>query len=189
VWVYILVVLSRDASLRADLEHRVAAKQRTRSGKRTRLSFGYISLALLGDNCVQATVMHRSSSWLMRHKLRFAARALHSVSKFVTHVDISPQAHIGPGFYLYHGIGTVIGKGTRIGRGALVCHNVTSGGGPIIGDDVKLWAGANVIGAVRIGDRAEIGANGVVVKDVPADTIAVGVPAERFISKVKTLRD
>jgi serine O-acetyltransferase len=81
-------------------------------------------------------------------------------------------------------LGTVIGKGSTIGRNALICQDVTIGGGASLGDDVKLWAGAKVIGRVAVGDRSEVGANGVVVRDVPPDVVAVGVPATRFLPKV-----
>lgn len=182
-WVFVLTRWSRSSPLRLDLEHRVSARRRTRSGGEIRLSVGYIATALAADNCVQATVLHRAASFLTRHQVRPLARAIHAFSKFLTHADISPQATIGPGFYLYHGLGTVIGKGTTIGCDAVVCQNVTTGGGPTIGDDVTLWAGAKVIGRVTVGDRSEVGANGVVIADVPPDTIAVGVPAARHIRK------
>ena len=102
----------------------------------------------------------------------------------MTHLDVSPQAEIGRGVYFYHGLGTVIGKGSRIGERALICHGVTTGGrggAPVIGDDVSIWAGAVVIGRITVGDRVEVGANAVVIKDVPADSIAIGVPA-RIVS-------
>ena len=184
-WVFALASWSRSSPLRGDLEHRVAARQRTRSGVKTRLSVAYVATALAGDNCVQATVLYRLASCLIRHRLRPLARTVHAFSKFLTNADISPQAKIGPGFYLYHGLGTVIGKGTTIGCNAIVCQNVTTGGGPTIGDDVTLWAGARVIGRVTVGDRSEVGANGVVIADIPPDVIALGVPAERLISKPK----
>ena len=79
------------------------------------------------------------------------ARAVHSLSRFLTHTDISPRAEIGPGLYLYHGMATVVGKGTVIGRNAVICQQVTTGGGPTIGNDVTLWAGAKVIGRVTVG--------------------------------------
>jgi serine acetyltransferase len=184
-WVFALARWSRSSPLRRDLEHRVAARQRTRSGAKIHLSVLYVASALALDNCVQATVLYRVSNSLTRHRLRSLARTAHAFSKFLTNADISPQAMIGPGFYLYHGLGTVIGKGTTIGRDAVVCQNVTTGGGPTIGDDVTLWAGAKVIGRVAVGDRSEVGANGVVITDIPPDTIAVGVPAERHIRKSK----
>jgi serine acetyltransferase len=183
VWVFLLTRRLARSALAGDFHHRLAAKRQTQSGARMTLSFRYVSLALLGDNCVQATVLYRVSNWLARRQLHFLARFVHAFAKFVTHTDISPYAKIDGGLYLYHGLGTVIGRGTTIGRNALICQNVTTGGGPIIGDDVKLWAGAKVIGRVVIGDRAEIGANGVVISDIPADTIAVGVPATRWLPK------
>jgi serine O-acetyltransferase len=182
-FVYGLSRLRRTSALGQDLAARVAAKRRTRSGASARLTFMYVALSLVGDNCFQATVFHRVASTLARSGLRPLARAVHAFAKFLTHVDMSPQATIGPGLYLYHGLGTVIGKGSTIGRNALICQNVTLGGGPTIGDDVRLWAGAKVIGRVTVGDRSEVGANGVVVSDVPSDTIAVGVPATRHLAK------
>jgi len=180
------VRLSQTSALREDLEHRIEAKRRTVSGQRATLSIGYVVGALGGDNCVQATVLYRLSHTLVRWRLPRLARGVHSFSRVVTHVDISPRAEIGGGLYLYHGMATVIGKGTVIGRNAVICQQVTTGGGPRIGNDVTLWAGAKVIGRVTVGDRSEIGANGVVTSDVPADTIAVGVPADRHIPKTPT---
>jgi serine O-acetyltransferase len=181
--VFARVRLSHTSALRADLEHRIDARRRTVSGHRMNLSFLYVAGALAGDNCVQATVLYRIGHTLVRWRLRMPARAVHAFSRFATHADISPRAEIGPGLYLYHGMATVVGKGTVIGRNALICQQVTTGGGPRIGDDVRLWAGAKVIGSVAIGDRSEVAANAVVTADVPADTIAMGVPADRHIAK------
>jgi serine O-acetyltransferase len=181
--VFGLAHLQSASMLAADLRRRVEERQRTRSGRNVRLSFGYVALSLAGDNCVQATVLHRVASSLARRRLGALARAVQAFSKFLTNIDISPRAEIGPGLYLYHGLGTVIGKGSKVGSNVLICQNVTLGGGPTIGDGVRLWAGAKVVGRVTIGDRAEIGANGVVVADVPPDTIAVGVPATRHLRK------
>ena len=143
---------------------------------------------MLIDNGVQATIFYRLAHYLLRSGYPAGAVLLQSVSKFLTHIDISPHADIGPGLLFYHGLGTVIGKNTKLGSRVTVCQNVTTGGGhPIIGDDVVLWAGARVIGNVTIGDRAEIGANAVVVRDVPPDCIAVGVPATRIFSKSKSV--
>ncbi len=182
-WTYLVIRMRPGSAVRRDLEHRVYAKQGLPSGAMLTLSFRYVALSLLGDNCVQATVMYRLSAWLAQHRLASPARVVHAFSKFVTHADISPYAAIGPGLYLYHGLGTVIGKGTVVGADALVCQGVTTGGGPTIGDGVKLWAGAKVIGRVTVGSGAEIGANGVVISNVPPDVVAVGVPATRFLPK------
>jgi serine O-acetyltransferase len=182
--VYVAVVSRRPSALQADLLRRYETKRALRSGSGLRrASFGWVARLLLADNCVQATVLYRLSRFLVRRRLRTLGEGTHSVSKFLTNLDISPHAEIGAGVYFYHGLGTVIGKGTTIGRGALICQQVTTGGGPTLGDDVRLWAGAKVIGRVAIGDRAEVGANGVVTSDVPADHIAIGVPATRMIPK------
>jgi serine O-acetyltransferase len=169
--------------LSEDVRARIERKRLSRSGRSLRLNFRHVALSMAADNCFQATVFYRCSSSLDRMHMRHLAVMVHSLSKFVTHADISPRARIGPGFYLYHGLGTVIGKGSSVGRRALICQNVTLGGGASVGDDVCIWAGAKLIGHITVGDRAEIGANGVVVSDVPPDVIAVGVPATRFLPK------
>ena len=180
--VYVIAASSRPSDLKDDLIRRYETKRALRSGSGLRrVSFGWVARLLLADNCVQATVLYRLSRVLLRRRMRSLAEGTHSVSKFLTNLDISPHAAIGGGVYFYHGLGTVIGKGTTIGRGALICQQVTTGGGPSLGDDVRLWAGAKVIGRVTVGDRAEVGANGVVTTDVPADHIALGVPARRMI--------
>ena len=111
--------------LGADLRHRVEAKQQIRSGRNVKLSFRFIALALAGDNCVQATALHRLANNLAGRRLGPVAGAVHAFSKFLTNVDISPRAEIGPGLFLYHGLGIVIGKGSRVGRDVVICQNVT----------------------------------------------------------------
>jgi serine O-acetyltransferase len=127
---------------------------------------------------------------------RLSARAgsavpvLGSVLKQVNHVitgaDIAWSARIGRGLVLWHPTGVVIGSGVVVGRDARVQQGITLGaarsrtgtdGDPVVGDDVYLGAGARVLGPVRIGDRARIGANAVVLADVPDGASAVGVPA------------
>ena len=179
--VSLVVYLAVRSRLEFDFKHDLLRKfeeQRTLiSGAGRKLSWLYIAKLLLGDNCVQAALLYRVSRFLAARRLRPLAEAIHAFSRFATHADLSPWADIGPGLYLYHGLGTVVGKGSQVGRRALICQGVSLGGGPSIGDDVTLWAGAKVIGPVHVGDRSEIGANAVVVGDVPADSVAVGVPA------------
>jgi serine O-acetyltransferase len=189
---FLLLVLAICVALRLpiefdfkhDLVRKHEAKAKLPSGANQALSFAYLTKLLLGDNCVQATFLYRVSHLLARRRLRLLAEAVHAFSKFLTHIDVSPWAEIGPGLYLYHGLGSVVGKGSHIGKRALICQGVTTGGGPRIGDDVRLWAGAKVIGKVTIGDRVEVGANAVVIRDVPSDSLAVGVPA-RVIPREK----
>jgi len=181
--VYVLLVLPIRSDVKEDLAHRYRRKAALRSGSTYRPSYLHVAKLLVGDNCVQATILYRITRFLARHRLRTVAEALHGFSKLLTNLDVSPLAEIGPGVYFYHGLGTVIGKGTRIGRRAIICQQVTTGGGPTIGDDVCLWAGAKVIGRIFVGDRVEVGANAVVIRDVPPDSIVVGVPATRIIAK------
>jgi len=97
--------------------------------------------------------------------------------------DVDPQVEIGPGLYTPHPIGIVIGGGVRIGANVSVLQNVTLGRvatehlDPVIGDNVEIGAGAVILGSVSIGHDAKIGANSVVLKDVPPGAVAVGAPA------------
>lgn len=181
VAVLLLARSRRDSDLREDVLRRYRARANNRPD--TRLSLGFVG-RLMADQAVWATVLYRLSRWLIRRRLEPLAHVVHAIGKVVTHADLNPRADIGPGFYLYHGLGTVIGRGSRLGRNALVCQGVTTGGGHVrIGDDVSIWAGAKVIGDVTVGDRCDIGANAVVIRDVPPDTAAVGVPATRYVPK------
>jgi len=139
---------------------------------------------MIGDTGTQALFLYRISRFFHFHGFRLLADGIHRWSKFATQIDISPYARIGRGLLIYHGSGVVIGKNTIIGERCLICQGVTTGNGaPKIGHDVKLWAGAKILGNIEIGDGAEIGANAVVVKSIPADCIAMGVPADRIIQK------
>ena len=184
---YVLVRLNVDVDLRHDLLRKYGDKQALPSMAGQKFSIVYAAKILAGDNCIQAVFLYRVARFLARHRLRLPAEVLHAFSKFLTHLDVSPWANIGPGVYFYHGLGTVVGKGTSIGRRALICQGV-SVGGATIGDDVKLWAGAKVIGAVTIGDRSEVGANAVVIANVPPDSVVFGIPA-RLAGKTVAARD
>lgn len=119
---------------------------------------------------------------------RAVARVLARLNTFLNGCDIHPRAVIGPGCKFSHPCGVVIGP-ARIGRHVMILHNVTLGlrrftddeqdssRYPVVGDNVILCAGAVLAGPVRVGDGAEIGANAVVLEDVPASFVAVGVPA------------
>lgn len=109
------------------------------------------------------------------------------------------DAEIGPGLRLPHPNGIVIGHGVRIGARCRIYQQVTMGGAragdwqannyPVIGDDVTVFAGAKLIGTVDVGDRAQIGANAVVLRDVPADHSAIGIPAQSRPKKVSGRRE
>jgi|tagenome__1003787_1003787.scaffolds.fasta_scaffold20314945_2 serine O-acetyltransferase len=174
--VWLLVRSRLDFAFKHDLLAKFEAKLILPSGRR-RLSYFYVARLLLGDNCIQAAFLYRISHWLVRHRMRALAELVYAVSKLFTHTDVSPWANIGPGLYLYHGLGTVIGKGSTIGRRALICHGVSIGGGATLGEDVKVWAHAQIMAKVTIGDRTEVSANSVVMQDFPPDSILFGMPA------------
>lgn len=140
---------------------------------------------LLSYPGLHAIVMHRQANWLYRHHLKFCATLLAQWSRFVTGIEIHPAADIGDRFFIDHGMQVVIGETTVIGNNVLVYQGVTLGGvgtgkgkrHPTIGNNVVIGAGAKVLGNVKVGDNVRIGANSVVIKDVPADTTVVGVPA------------
>ena len=138
-----------------------------------------------------AVWIHRLAHWLWSRQLGVAARILSHMGRQVTGIEIHPAARIGPGFFIDHGMGVVIGETTEIGRNVTLYHGVTLGGvrtdrgkrHPTIGDDVVIGAGAKVLGAVKIGRGSRIGANAVVVKPVPPDSIVVGVPGQIVIRR------
>ncbi len=117
--------------------------------------------------------------------LRPASRIISQVSRFITGIEIHPGATIGRRFFIDHGMGVVIGETAEIGDDVLMYHQVTLGGRsrgrfkrhPTIGNNVLLGAGSKIIGPITIGDRSKIGANALVVKDVPPDSVVTGIPA------------
>ena len=134
---------------------------------------------------VHALWAHRAAHKLWRSGHKFAARALSQAARNVTGIEIHPAARIGDRFFIDHGMGVVIGETAEVGDDVLVFHGVTLGGvsmnpgkrHPTIGNNVQIGAGAKVLGPVTVEDNAKIGANAVLVKNLPADHVGVGVPA------------
>lgn len=116
--------------------------------------------------------------------LRLAARVLSHVNRAFTGIEIHPAAQLGHRVFIDHGMGVVIGETAEVGDDVLIYHGVTLGGRsmsrgkrhPTVGNSVVLGTGARILGPITIGDHAQIGANAVVVKDVPAQAVVVGVP-------------
>jgi serine O-acetyltransferase len=174
--VYLAVRSPANFDFKQDLLRKFEAKKPLRSGT-DRLSFLYVTKLLWGDNCIQAALLYRISHYLVTHRLRSLGMMVYAFSRLITHADVSPFATIGPGLYIYHGLGTVVGKGAHIGQRAILCQGVTVGGRSTVGDDVQIWPGAKILGPVTIGDRSEVSSNAVVIKDVPPDSIVFGIPA------------
>lgn len=131
-----------------------------------------------------ALTMHRVSHWLWCHKLKSLARFNAMLARFFTGVEIHPAAKIGRRFFIDHGMGVVIGETAEVGDDVTIYHGVTLGGvslkkekrHPTIGNNVIIGAGAKVLGPFKVGDRVRIGANSVVLHEVPQDATVVGVP-------------
>jgi serine O-acetyltransferase len=128
----------------------------------------------------------RVTHWLWTHRFKFLGRWFSQLARNLTGVEIHPGATIGPGFFIDHGMGVVIGETAEVGADVTLYHGVTLGGTslekgkrhPTIGDRVVIGAGAKVLGAITIGEDSRIGANAVVVKSVPANSVVVGVPGQ-----------
>ena len=134
---------------------------------------------------------HRVAHVLWRWHVKLAARWLSQLARLLTGIEIHPGAVIGPGLFIDHGMGVVIGETAEIGTDVTIYQGVTLGGTnrekgkrhPTLGDGVVVGAGAKVLGAITIGDGSRVGANAVVVKPVPPFVVVVGVPGETVAPK------
>ena len=129
---------------------------------------------------------HRLAHWLWVHRLKLVARFVSQVMRSLTGIEIHPGARIGSKFFIDHGMGVVIGETAEVWNCVTLYHGVTLGGTtlskgkrhPTLGDEVVVGAGAKILGAIAIGENSRIGANAVVVKSVPPNSVVVGVPGE-----------
>ncbi|TQF76902.1 serine O-acetyltransferase, partial [Elioraea sp. Yellowstone] len=134
---------------------------------------------------VHAIALHRVSHRLWHWGLRLPARLLSHLGRLLTGIEIHPAARIGRRLVIDHGDGVVIGETAEIGDDVLMYHQVTLGGTslaggkrhPTIGDKVILGAGAKILGPIVVGEGARVGANAVVLSDVPPGQTVVGIPA------------
>ena len=135
---------------------------------------------------VWALVCYRVANAIYKKGFKRTARFLMAINQFITNMDIHPGAEIGENVFIDHGIGVVIGETSIIGNNVTIYQGVTLGGvslnpgkrHPTIEDDVIIGAGAKILGNITIGKGSKIGANSVVVKDVPPYSTVVGIPGK-----------
>ena len=144
---------------------------------------GLLEVILLYQG-LHALISHRIAHYFYKIHLFFFARLVSQISRQMTGIEIHPGAQIGQGFFIDHGMGVVIGETTISGDNVLLYQGVTLGGTglekgkrhPTIGNNVVIGTGAKVLGNITIGDNSYVGANAVVIKDVPPNSTVVGVP-------------
>ena len=140
----------------------------------------------------KAVFFHRIANFFAIAKFNLIARIISQFSRFLTGIEIHPNAKIGKNLFIDHGMGVVIGETSDIGDNVTIYHNVTLGGispsinsenqretkrHPTLHDHVVVGSGAQVLGPIVVGKNAKIGANAVVTKDVPENGVMVGIPA------------
>lgn len=136
-----------------------------------------------------ALFFYRASHWLWRHKLRLLGRFVSHLGRSFTGIEIHPAAQIGPGLFIDHGMGVVIGETSEIGENVTLYQGVTLGGSglgklskgkrhPTLGNNVVVGVDAQILGPHKIGDNTRIGAGSVVINDVPPNCLVVGVPGK-----------
>ncbi len=151
-------------------------------------------MVILSSSGFHALFIYRIAHLFWKWRLTPLSLIFYVWGKILTASDIHPASQIEPGVVIDHGIGTVIGSTATVGTGTLIYHGVTLGAKrpvrgkrhPDVGKNVLLGAGAKILGPITVGDNAIIGANAVVLEDVPQNALAVGIPAK--ISKEKEIR-
>ena len=144
-----------------------------------------------------ALLAYRISHWLKLHDVPILPRVISQLARWVTGVEIHPAAQIGTGFFIDHGMGVVIGETAEIGDYVTLFQGVTLGGTgkergkrhPTLGNHVVVGAGAKILGGITIGDNVKIGANSVVLRNVPANSTVIGVPARVIKTQGERLPD
>lgn len=137
-----------------------------------------------------AILMHRVAHFLHTQiRIPFIPRVISQINRFITGIEIHPGAKLGQGIFIDHGMGVVIGETAEVGDNCVLFQGVTLGGTgketgkrhPTLGCNVMVSAGAKVLGNIHLGDNVKIGAQAVVLKDVPANCTVVGVPGQIVI--------
>ncbi|WP_347990015.1 serine O-acetyltransferase [Methylomonas sp. AM2-LC] len=152
---------------------------------------------LLAYPGVHAVILYRISHRLWLADWKLTARLLAAFTRWLTNVDIHPGACIGKRFFIDHGAGVVIGETAEIGNDVTLYHGVTLGGTswnqakrhPTLGDNVLVGAGAKILGNIKLGNNVRVGANSVVVKDVPPCCTVIGIPGRIIQTKGLKIQD
>jgi len=145
--------------------------------------------------CIHAIIAYRISHFLYNHKRFFCARLISQIARFFTGIEIHPGAKIGKGLFIDHGMGVVIGETTEIGDNVTIYHGVTLGGTgkekgkrhPTVENNVIIGAGAKVLGPIILKEGSRVGANTVVLKDVPVDATVVGCAGRNIVRNVNDI--
>ena len=136
---------------------------------------------------IHSLISHRIAHFLYKKRIFFIARLISQISKVFTGIEIHPGATIGKGFFIDHGNGVVIGETAEIGDNVMIYHQVTLGGTgnekgvkrhPTVGDNCIIGTGAKLLGNITIGKNSKIGANSVVLRNVPENATVVGIPGK-----------
>ena len=143
---------------------------------------------------LHAIWMYRLAHWLWLHNFVWLGRIVSHLARWLTGIEIHPGATIGRRFFIDHGMGVVIGETAEVGDDVTLYHGVTLGGTtwqkekrhPTLGNGVVVGAGAKVLGAINIGEQSRIGANSVVLRDVPAHSTVIGIPGT-VVGKTETI--
>ena len=141
-----------------------------------------------------AVQFHRAAHWIWNRGFRLGARMISHIGRMVTGIEIHPGARLGRRVFIDHGMGCVIGETAVVGNDVTLYHGVTLGGvtlkkekrHPTVGDRVVVGSGAQVLGPISVGDGARIGANAVVIADVPPGVTMVGIPARQVMPRDRT---
>jgi len=139
---------------------------------------------------VQAVIFYRLTHFLWRYKLRWLARFISTLARWITGIEIHPGAVIGRRFFIDHGMGVVIGETAIIGDDCMLYHGVTLGGTswdkvkrhPTLKDGVVIGAGAKILGPITLGNNVRVGSNSVVVRSIDDNETVVGIPG-RIVKK------
>lgn len=143
---------------------------------------------------VHAVITHRFAHVLWKRNWRYLARFMAYLSRFMTSIEIHPGAKIGRRFFIDHGTGVVIGETAEVGNDVTIYHGVTLGGTswsqgkrhPTLGNGVVVGTGAKVLGPITLGENVKVGANSVVIKNVPQHKTVVGIPAKVVQTKTES---